>query len=93
MDPNQRECIMHKSALTGPKQMLNDIIVSDQKELWGTMAFADTFVDLFGKSTWGDVDYNPFVDLVHRNTAPHALHQQQRKNHVQMARLTTSNNV
>jgi hypothetical protein len=73
--------------------MLNDIIVSDQKDFWGTKAFADIFVDLFGKSTWGDVGYDSFVDLVHRNTAPHALRQQQRKNHVQMARLTTSNNV
>jgi hypothetical protein len=30
------------------------------------MAFVDTVADLFDKSTWKNIDYDPLVDLVQR---------------------------
>ena len=39
------------------------------------------------KSTWGDVDYTPFVEGIWRKVAIHAHHQQRCENYVQMAAL------
>lgn len=57
------------------------------------MAVAYAVMNLFDTTTWADVDYKPLVNPVHKNIAPHVLHQQQYKNYVQIAALTTSNNV
>ena len=57
------------------------------------MDFVDKVVDMFNESTWNGVDHKPHLDLVHKIKAPHTMHQQQYKSHVQMATLTASNNV
>lgn len=44
-------------------------------------------------STWSGIDYKLLVDLIHKIISPHALHQQQCENHVQVAALTASSNV
>ena len=90
---NTRECMKYLTELADPKDMLKDALLSVQWDLWMQMAFAEEVVDLFDRSTWATHDYEPLLDLVHANIAPHALHQQRCENHVQMAALTASNNV
>ena len=57
------------------------------------MVSADIVVDIFDTSTWNGSDFELLLDLAHKVIVPHALHQQQCKNHVQMAALMTKNNA
>ena len=79
--------------LADPKAMLADPLVSREKELWMTYAFAAKEVDLFDQSTWDGVDYEPLVDLVHELIVPHAVHQQLAESYVQSAALVAQTNV
>ena len=79
--------------LADPKAMLADPLVSREKELLMTYAFAAKEVDLFDQSTWDGVDYEPLVDLVHELIVPHAVHQQLAESYVQSAALVAQTNV
>jgi hypothetical protein len=43
------------------------------------MAEASNVVDIYDWSTWGGVDFEPVLDIVHQQIAPHANHQQRRE--------------
>ena len=72
---NTRECMEYLTELEDPKDMLKDILLSVQWDLWMQMAFAEDIVDLFDRSTLATNDYEPLLDLVLAKIAPHALHQ------------------
>ena len=57
------------------------------------MAVAYAVVKLFDTTTWADVEYRPFANPVHKNIAPHVLHQHQYNTYVQMEALIASNTV
>ena len=56
---NTRECMTYLIELVDPKEMLKDSLISEQKDLWQKMAFADAVINLFDMSTWSDVDCDP----------------------------------
>ena len=90
---DSRKCMEYLTELVDVKAMLRDTLLGVHKDLWWKMSFTGDVVDLFDSETWSTVDYEPLVDLVHQKNAPHALHQQRCKKHLQMAALTASNNV
>ena len=87
---NSRDCMEYITELANPDELLLDPLIVDQNDWWWQLANADRVVHLFDESTGGSVNYEPLVDLIHGKVAPHALHQQRRENHVQMAALTAS---
>jgi hypothetical protein len=40
------------------------------------MAEATNVVDIYDSSTWDGIDFEPILDIVHRQIEPHANHQQ-----------------
>ena len=69
-----RKCMKYLVELADPQEMLKDNLVSEQRELWWKMIFADKVVNLFDALTWDGVDYEPLVNLIYNTIGPHALH-------------------
>ena len=69
-----RKCMKYLVELADPQEMLKDNLVSEQRELWWKMIFADKVVNLFDALTWDGVDYEPLANHVHKKIGPHALH-------------------
>ena len=88
-----RKCLGYLTGPIDPHEILNDQLIVKCKDLWWQMASAEKIVDLFNASTWCGVDYNPLVNLVHRQIALHPIHQQLVENHVQMAALVATTYV
>ena len=73
--------------------MLLGLLIRDQKDLWWKMGITDNIINLFDTSTYGIVNYEPIVDLVHGKVVTHPLNHQRQENYIQMTVSTASTNV
>ena len=77
------------TAVADPKNILEDPLIQNNRELLWQMASAVNPVNLFDKSTWPDsVDFNPLLDVVHNVIDPHMCQTQWIESYVQMHALS-----
>ena len=90
---DSRECMEYLTSKCGPKEILLDPLVSENKELLWFMASAEETVDLFDKSTWGDVEYDDLVEAFHKKVAIHCCNSQRTESFVLASAIISRTNV
>jgi hypothetical protein len=73
---DQRQCMAFLTAGANPFAMREDPIIQKEWPLLKKIAKATNVVDMYDSSTWDGIDFEPVLDIVHRQIAPHANHQQ-----------------
>ena len=56
-----------------PEERISNLMIAP---LLKKIAKATNVVDMYDSSTWDGIDFEPVLDIVHRQIAPHANHQQ-----------------
>ena len=73
---DQRQCMAFLTAGADPFAMREDHIIKKEWPLLKKMAKATNVVAIYDSSTWDGIDFEPILDIVYRQVAPHANHQQ-----------------
>ena len=74
---NLRQCMIWLVSDHDPCELRQDYIIKQQWPLLKMMAESETIIDIYNKATWpDDTTFEPVLDLVHKQIANHANHQQ-----------------
>ena len=73
---DQCQCMAFLTAGADPFAMREDPIIQKEWPLLKKIAKATNVVDMYDSSTWDGIDFEPVLDIVHRQIATHANQRQ-----------------
>ena len=89
---NTADCMRYLTANADPFTILEDPMIKMETDLLWRLGAAESPIDLFDKTTWGDGDFTPLQNIVHTIIAIQPTQNQQVENHVQLTALVRKTN-